>query len=192
MANVAVAIAMEPTYIAYERPPDQQALWSAIPRGLRGFVVETGTLTAKPLNDTETIVLSGTLPGNFAYVFAEIGLTLRQDTMSDWDSEYTLNLQNYYQGGHLGLSGNWNFDLAIFGLIGDGRGAGHTATDPVPRAPMWAPRGTSGILIAISSFNSANPAAALGTIDCYINFWEFDLEQIRKYPINAPFPTHSR
>lgn len=191
MANVAVAIAMTPTYLAYERPPDRQALWSAIPRGLRGFAVAVGELTAKPLNDTETIDLSGTLPGNFAYVFAEIGLTLRQDTMSDWDSEYTLNLQNYYQG-NLAMSQSWNFDLALHGLIRDARGAGHTALASTPRQPMWAPRGTSGILINISSFNAGAPVAATGTIDCYINFWEFDLEQVRKYPVNAPIPTHSR
>lgn len=192
MANVAVAIAMDPTYLAYERPPDLSALWTAIPRGLRGFVVETGALAAKPVGDTQTLNLSATLPGNFAYVFAEIALTVRQDVMLNWSSEYSLNLQNFYQGGHLGLAMNYQFDFTPFGLLTDGRGVGHNAIDQTPRSPMWAPRGTSGILIDISAFNPNGDVGAAGTVNAYISFWEFDLEQVRKFPINSPIPTHSR
>ena len=184
MANVAVAIAMAPTYLPYERPPDVIALWSAIPRGLRGFVVDFGTITAKPINDTETLSLSGTLSPNFGYVFADIAVSLRQDVATAWDSEYTLNLQSYYQGGAHGgaLSMDWNFDLSLVGLLGDRRAQGHTAIDQTPRQPMWAPATSSGIQVVISMFNSAAPAGAIGNVSAYINFWEFDLEQIRNFP----------
>lgn len=191
MANVAVAIAMVPTYLAYERPPDIVALWSAIPRGLRGFQVELDAVTAKPVNDTLTLALTGTLPTGFAYVFAEIALSVRGDTMSDWDSEYSLNLQNFHQGS-LALAMNWSFDFALMNLDSQTRGQGHTAIDQTPRQPIFAARGASGIAIVINAFNSAAAVAAAGNVSAYITFWEFDLEQIRKYPINAPLPTHSR
>ena len=191
MANVAVAIAMEPTYLAFERPPDVAALWSAIPRGLRGFTVDFGTVTAKPVNDTLTLALTGTLPGNFAYVFSEIALSVRVDRAQDWDSEYTLNLQNFYQGS-VALAMNWSFDFSTMNLDRQTLGQGHTAIEQTPRAPMWAPRGTTGIQIVINAFNSAAAVEAVGNVSAYITFWEFDLEQVRKYPINAPIPTHSR
>ncbi len=190
MANVAVSIAMTPTYQPFERPPDPAVLWSVIPRGLRGFIVPLGTLTAKPVNDTETFSLTGTLESKFAYVLAEISLRLTQDRAQDWDAEYSLNLQNFYQG-NVTLSQNWNFDFLPFGLGSLALGNG-PVPPRMPRAPMWAPKGTAGILIDITGFNAAAAVAAAGTISGYINFWEFDREQARKFPINTPFPTTSR
>ena len=193
MANVAVTIAMEPTYLPYERPPDPQTLWSAIPRGFRGLVAESEILAAKPVNDTETLALTGTLPANFAYIFADISLRLTQNRAFDWHNEYTLNLQNYYQGS-VSLSSNWNFTFSnnAGGVAGDTRGAGFQSGYSYPKSIMWAPRGTAGILVNITCRNLGANAATAGNISAYINFWEFDLEQARKYPINAPFPTHSR
>lgn len=191
MANVDVTIAMDPTYQPYERPPDPATLWTAIPRGLRGFVVELGILTAKPVNDTETLALTATLPANFAYVFAEISLRLSQDRADDWRAEYTMNLQSWYQG-LTGVSTSFTYPFQVHGLSLDERANGHQSMDHCPRAPMWAPRGSSGILINITAANSKAAAAAAGTLSAYVNFWEFDLEQARKYPINAPIPTHSR
>ena len=194
MANVAVAITMEPTYLPFERTPDNVALWTAIPRGLRGFVVEFGTVTAKPVNDTLTLALTATLPQNFAYVFADIALSVRGDTASDWDSEYSLNLQRFYQGDAHGiaLAMNWSFDFATMNLDRATLGQGHTAIQQRPTFPMWAPSTGAGIGIVINAFNSAAAVAAVGNVSAYINFWEFDLEQIRKYPINSPFPVHVR
>jgi len=191
MANVAVAIAMQGTYQPFERPPDPAALWTAIPRGLRGFIVELDALAAKPVNDTETLSLTGTLGPGFAYVFAEISLNLTQDQAADWATEYSLNLQNFYQG-NLTLGQTWNFSFSPVGLGGQERGNGFASMDQSPRAVMFAPKNTSGIQINISTFNDVATVAAAGTVSAYINFWEFDLEQARKFPVNAPVPVHSR
>jgi len=192
MAIVATAIDMDPTYLAYERPPDIASLWTAIPRGLRGFIVEFGAIDAKPQGDQQTLTLSGTLPANFAYVFSEIGLSMRQQFVTNWSDSYTLNLQNFFQGGFVGMSLTWDFAFANVGALADSIGSGQGSLDTVPRAPMWAPRGTSGIQIVISTFNQNASAATAGNLSAFINFWEFDLEQVRKYPINAPIPIHSR
>ncbi len=191
MANVAVTIAMDATYQPFERPPDAAALWTAIPRGLRGFVVSTGTLAAKPVNDTETLSLTGTLPNGFAYVFAEISLSISQDQAGDWDDRYVLNLQNWYQG-MIAVSSFFGFDFSPVGLGATERGNGVGSRDAFPKAPMVASPGSSGILINIITFNDVATVAAAGTVNAYINFWEFDLEQIRKFPINSPYPVHAR
>lgn len=191
MAIVTTTIEMTPTYRPFERPPDAAALWTAIPRGLRGFVVENAVLDAKPLNDDQQLILTGVLPSNFAYIFAEISLRLLVDVAAAWDTEYTLILQDFYQG-RPDLIGQWNFDFASSNLQSTARGQGHTAVQQVPKQPMWNPRDTPGIDINISTFNGTDPVGAAGNVWAFINFWEFDLEQAQKYPINTPFPTHAR
>ncbi len=191
MAVVADTISLTPTYQPYERPPDNYALWSAIPRGLRGGFVEAGSLSAKPVNDDQTFQFFLTLSPNYAYVFAEIGLRISQDRATDWDDQYTLNLQNWYQG-KLATSISWSFALGRAGLGGGERTNGPNSKDMLPKQPFWAPSTTSGPLIVISAQNDNNTVAGVGTVAAYINFWEFDLEQARKFPINAPVPTHAR
>lgn len=191
MANVSVIFQMTAQYLPFERPPDPRTLWTAIPRGLRGFVVEDGTLPLKPVNDTETLHLQATLPGNFAYVFAGMSLSLRQDRAGDWFSKYTLSLTDYHQGS-LVLRNSWNFEFTTSANLPVDRKCDGGGPDRVPRQPMWAGRGSSGISIAIDTFNATATVATSGFVNCFINFWEFDLEQARKYPINTPIPTQSR
>lgn len=192
MALVTTTIAMKSVWTPYERPPDQVALWSAIPRGLQSFVVDTGALDAKPINDDQLVVLTATLPNNFGYVMADAGLNLAQDRAVDWQANSTVNLQNFFQATtdiSVGLSYTWHqgfkADLDNTIILMDVR-------QPWPAFPMVAPRGTSGILVVISAFNGNATAAAAGTVNSFISFWQFDLEQLRKYPINSPIPTHSR
>lgn len=192
MAVVIETFAMEPTYLPFERPSDVETLWSSIPRGLRGFTTSE-VLPLKLINDVQVFELNATLPTGFAYVFAEIGVRLAQNRAFDWDGQYSLNLRNWYQGTTAGkIEMNWKLDFPSFDRNLSQRVNGFTALDTLPKQPMWSPRGTTGIRLVISSFNSNSNAAVAGTIAAFINFWEFDLEQIRKFPINSPFPTHSR
>jgi len=192
-ALVTTNITMQPTYLPYERPPDPAALWSAIPRGLRGGIVSGAALDVKPTSDQQLLTISLTLPAQFAYVFAGIQLGINIDVANDWEGKYIFNLQQYYQG--LSLSSSWNLPLEQAlksNLGGETRASGAHSMDTLPSFPIYAPRGSSGILISIQAGNANNAAGSAGTVDAFINFWEFDLEQIRKYPINSPIPTHSR
>lgn len=189
MALVIDTIAMRPTYLPYERMPDPAALWTAVPRGLRGFFTESA-LSAKPVNDDQIVNLTGTLSPNYAYVFAEIGVLMTQNRAADWESVYTLNLGSWYQG-LTSVAMDWNFDWPLVGFDQQRRGNG-LSKNPMPSAPMWAPSDSSGILINISGSNGNNTVATAGVINGYINFWEFDLEQARKFPINSPIPVHAR
>ncbi len=188
---------MSPTYLPYERMSDPAALWTAVPRGLRGFISNTEALDLKPVNDQQILNLTGTLPANFAYVFANIHLTISQNKAGNWTDTYTLNLQNWYQG-ILAQSETWNLPFSD-GLIGgpssgdpQEKNSASGSLDYLPAQPMWAPRGTSGILIVMNAENLVGAAATAGTVNAHINFWEFDLEQVRKYPINTPIPVHAR
>lgn len=187
---------MAARYLPFERMPDPDALWTAVPRGLRGFVVDGGVLDAKPVNDQQLLTLSATLPANFAYVLAEIHLTIFQNRAGDWKDLYVFNLQNWYQG-LLSLSSSWTMPMAdgLSGTLGQPAVEKNTtphSMDSLPGAPMWAPRGTTGILISIQAENQNATVTTAGTVGAFISFWEFDLEQIRKFPVNSPIPVHAR
>lgn len=190
MAVVADTIAMVPTYLPYERFPDPQMLWSAVPRGLRGFIVDDVAISAKPNGDQQTLLLTGTMPIGFAYVFSEINLMVDQDVAAAWSDRYSVTLTGFHQGV---LEMSWKFAFAVQGIFPQVRKANaDLSTDQLPRAPMWSRVAGSGIGIKIQSFNSGVPVGTAGTCSAYISFWEFDLEQARKFPLNSPMPVHIR
>ncbi len=191
MALVIQTEAATETYIPYERPPDNFALWSAIPRGLVSFLVDTQQLDLKPVNDTFLLNITGTLGGNFGYVMMDANLTLNQDRAADWEKFCNFGLQNYYRAPlnlSLGVSSNWVQDMVTF----SGSTNLMAQTQAWPTFPIIGTPGSSGIQMTMSAFNATATAAAVGTMNFYASFWQFDLEQIRKFPINSPIPTHSR
>ncbi len=192
MALVIQTKSLEGSYVPYERPPDPIALWSAIPRGLQSFTTSS-VLDAIAVNDDALLQLTATLPPNFAYVMQSCSLTLSQAGGSAWAAKCNLNLQNFYRAPvdiAIALTGNWIQNMES--------GAQDNSTrvlsleQPWPSFPLIGVNGTSGILIVLSTFNNAQVARAVGTIECFMSFWQFDLEQVRKFAINSPLPTHSR
>ncbi len=185
-------IAMTGVYVPYERPPQNITLWSAIPRGLASFVIDGQALDAKALNDEALLNLQGTLPPNFAYVMQDMNVTIAQDLAENWSTFINLNLQNFYRSPetlHVALAGNWVQDF--LGAAQDASTRASSQRQPYPSFPLLGVN-AAGVQINISTFNNVAAAAAAGVVNAFISFWQFDLEQIRKYPINSPIPTQSR
>jgi len=192
MAQVTTAIAYIGSYQPFERPPQNLALWTAIPRGLQTFSANTVALDAKPINDIQLLSLTAILPPNFGYVFANVALSISQDVADAWDAPFLLNLQNFYwatQQQSLGLSIS-----AMLGSLSGGFGTVRSYADKSSafNYPIIGTKDTTGIQINLQATNQAAPAGAAGTVDSFISFWQFDLEQIRKYAINSPIPTTAR
>lgn len=192
MAVVDTSIAMTSVYQPFERPPQNLTLWSAIPRGLHSFLVATAALDAKPVNDTHLLTLTALLPPSFGYVFADIGLAIAQDKADDWDAAFIFNLQNFYRAAEP-LSVALSMSHAISWLSG-GFGTVRASADKIGAFafPIIGTPGTTGIQISIQATNSTAAQALAGTVNAYVAFWQFDLEQIRKFPINSPAPTNAR
>jgi len=192
VALVIQEIDMTPDYVPYERPPQPQTLWSAIPRGLQSFLVDTQVLDLKPVGDSFRLNLKATLPPNFGYVMADMNVSIAQDRAFDWDAFANLNLQNYYRAPvdiSVGLSSDWVQDFLTNSATGT---RALNLAQAWPTFPLIGAPGTSGALVVLSISNSNATAATAGTVNAYASFWQFDLEQIRKYPINSPQPVHSR
>lgn len=185
------------SYIPYERPPDPVALWTAIPRGLLQLTI-SAALDAKPVNDDALLTMLATLPPNFAYILADIHLSLVQNRATDWNDTVNLNLQNFFRKGVVGLNGNYMMAFDVNAqdsntiVMHQGSSRAGQGASKLPHFPLVALEGSSGVLINFSAWNNLDTVSAVGTIDAYMTFWEFDLEQIRKFPINSPLPVQAR
>ncbi len=194
MALVTQAVNATQLYVPYERPPQNQTLWSAIPRGLFSLVQSAVVLTTKPINDDFVLNISGTLPPNYGYVLESLHFSLAQNVAADWADTCLLNIQNFFraEGGN-GMNANIISATAVADRASTTRAITRTETStPYPTAPMVAPEGSSGVLTVFSAYNDQNPASVVGTFNYWLSFWQFDLEQIRKYPINSPLPVQAR
>ncbi len=180
------------SFVPYERPPQPLTLWSAIPRGLQSFVVDGLALDAIGSGDDALLQITATLPPNFGYVMHDLNLTLSMGNAGiDWAATMNLNLQRFYRAPQsLALNGNWTQSMVA--PAQDGTTKNLSKVQPWPTFPMIGTDTTTGILINVSTFNNAGTVRVAGTIQFWISFWQFDLEQIRKFPINSPQPVQAR
>jgi len=193
MALVIDTRAAVASFVPYERPPQPYALWTAIPRGLTSFVVGADPVAIKPINDQLIVQVTGTLPPNFAYVMNDANLSVAMPGMAAYHPDMNLNLQNFYRTGvdaSVALSANWPQSFTTISVLSDLRSMERQAT--WPSFPMIGSEGTSGIQFVLSAWNADAAATIAGTMNAYLSFWQFDLEQVRKYPINSPQPVHAR
>ncbi len=181
------------SFVPYERPPQPYTLWSAIPRGLQSFIAANATLEAITGGNELLLNLTATLPPNFAYVMADMNLTIAQSLGSQWANECNLNLQNFYRTTldlAVALASDWPEQM--LNVAQDLTTRNMRLNNPLPSFPIIGAEGTTGVQVNLSYFNNAGNAATAGTINAYCSFWQFDLEQVRKFPINSPQPTHAR
>jgi len=180
-------------FTPFERPPQPLTLWTAIPRGLVSLIIDTQLLDVKPVNDDALLNMEAILDPNFGYVMADLNLTITQDRATDWFNIVNLNLQNFYRAPvniSIGLAGNWPFSFKQSSLGNVDRAI--AIDNPLPSFPMIAGPNTTGIRIIFSAWNPSNTVSTAGVVNSFMSWWQFDLEQIRKFPINSPIPVHSR
>lgn len=183
-----------PVFVPYERPPQAQTLWSAIPRGLYSLVIANAVLDAKPVNDDALLVIPATLPRNYAYVFQDMAWSMVQGRASDWHDRCQINLQTFFRGNR-DLQMHWMVGSETTGQNNNTRVLVHSdgtgGFKPMPRFPLLDEDG-AGVQFTFHAWDNADTVSTAGTFDFYASFWQFDLEQIRKYPINSPLPVQAR
>jgi len=193
MAIVTTALNMVADYVPFERPPQPQTLWSAIPRGLFTGIVNAGVLDAKPINDSQVLTCTIVLPNNFGYVMADAQLLINQDRAQDWSEECFVRLLNFYRGADSNVNGfETHYRQELLRTSAFGLSVAMSVVQPWPTFPIIAPQSTGGTIVVMRANNGTATAALAGTVMAFVSFWQFDLEQIRKFPINTPLPVHSR
>lgn len=181
MALVTTTIDASSRYIPFERPPDAAVLRTAIPRGLRIFSAVSVALDAKPINDTQLLIVQGELPRNFAYVIADLMLSVTVNVAPNWERECRLNLRNWLPG-LPAIDGDWMMNVGDIG--GDGRLVLFAESVDLPRFPLRGSQELSPVAFSLISRNVAAPAGTAGTVRFYLSFYEYDLAQIQYFPAN--------
>lgn len=193
MAVDTQTIEMSHTYVPFERPPQPYTLWTAIPRGLTTFFVDAQVLDAKALNDDAILRLTATLQPNFGYVFADWSLQIDQDRAADWGNQATVNFQSFLRipgANSVALQMTWFDDFSVHELSSTSKVVRHLNRHP--SFPMINTAGDSGIRVTLGAFNAVDTAALAGVVNAFATFWQFDLEQIQKYPVNMAVHTIHR
>lgn len=180
----------EVAYTPYQRPPDWQALRTAIPRGLRSFVVRGATLAAKPVNDTMLLSIALTLPGGFGYVLNELSCNIVVDTADDWDGVGHWRVSQASRALD-GFDYRYPITFTNFSQNGVAKGVRGTRYDNLPiRTPILP--GSTGSTQSLSFVNLAAAVGAAGTVDAMLSFWEYDLEQLQYYFVHMASGVYSR
>jgi len=193
MALVATALSFVQDYVPYERPPQDVTLWSAIPRGLLTGIVNAGVLDAKPVNDTQTLTCTMTLPPNYGYVMAEAQFEVIQNRAQDWNPAMYFEFTNFIRGAFGNVQGlTAQYPQSLLDTRVNGAAVAMSVVQPWPAMPMIGASSSAPIIIVIHANNSQATVSTAGTVMAFASFWQFDLEQIRKYPINSPQPVHAR
>lgn len=182
----------------FERPPQAETLWGAIPRGFIHFPVLDGVLQAKPINDDQHLRISGVLPAGFAYQFIQIACTIDQDVAASWSTVPILRCVNW-------VPGNAASQHMVLSSSAVNEFADNSAVEPrmILRTMQQASGFEWGRQIlyqasraAISwSFlqtNEADPAGAIGSVDFVASFLEFDLTQAQRFGVQTPVPVRGR
>ncbi len=164
-----------------------------MPRGLRRFFLQTD-VSLKPVNDQINVFITATLPENFAYIMRSFNLVLSADTASDWDNTCPMRMFNHIPGQEVGTNEEIATELSLYvpatqnpTLIANQ----HRVNVSAFTAPMWAVHGGS-ITFRVSLTNVAAAAGAAAFVTTHCDFYEFDLTQAQRYPINTPFPVLQR
>ena len=178
----------------FEKPPQEQTIWSNIPRGFLHFALDGATLDAKPINDDQHLRISGVLPMGFAYQLVQIGMTIQQDVAASWQSRPIMRIVNWTSdtvaGVHLVfvLEDSFEFgDAAAVDPVTVLRGLGEAGSHPLAHQIMFQAN-RSNISFSLLAVNETDPAGAAGTIDFLISFLEFDLNQAVRFGLQTPAP----
>lgn len=176
----------------YERPPQAATLWSVIPRGLE-ILTASRALDAKAVNDAALLTIPWIMSPNYAWAIQDIGFTIVQDRGSDWADNTNLNFQNFMRLGEVGLNANYRFRWLTSSQDGQTRTLiRNNQSSPLPTMPMTTLDGSSGLAFNFTAWNNNATVSTAGVLDFFCTFWQFDLEQVRKYPINTTLPVSTR
>jgi len=186
---------LERTYSPFEGMTEAQRLVTAVPRGLVRFFSNVA-LDAKPVNDTIILNITGSLPSGFAYIQSSLSFEFRCDRAGDWDGSTRYRIFN---GLPVGVAGNEQ--VATFAM------ASHflsttvnsrilhfqqgTIRDYFPQ-PLVQTKGALGMSFTLEAGNDVATAQAAGTMFFNAAFYQYELNQAVRFPLNFPIPVGAR
>ncbi len=176
---------------------ERQRLVTSVPRGLIRFFSDEA-VEAKPVNDDYIINITGSLPINFAYVLSAMSWNVVINRAPDWSDHARFRIFNGLPNGTPA-----NEQVAVFfmrDLSSDNTIQPHQLVLDYSLGSLreWYPQpltltpGAAGMSFTISAVNQNDTVSAAGTQDFSIAFYQYELNQAVRFPLNNPLPTAIR
>lgn len=178
---------------------DESTTWSVpraqvlvnqpIPRGLRAYN-GTQAIALKSAGDETAFTLTITFPNNYAYLLKSFAMEFESDdTVNLFESRALMQQQRM---GGVGQKDHVHANLVSPGNIQKGTTARSTVKvlgmDPPTGYPRLFQRGDRGDLILISWQDIDASQSTAGDIGWNLEFFQYDLNQLLDWPVNAPLP----
>ncbi len=183
-------------YAPFEGMSEAQRLVTAVPRGMVRFFSDVA-LAAKPVNDDLLVEVTGALPGGFAYVISALSYSLTVDRAADFHSNMKFRILAGLPGGPPGNEQNAIFSLGSFvpgsAIAVPTRILAYTFGS----LREWYPQpffNTSALSISFSLTigNGSDTVQAAGTQFFSCSFYQYELNQAVRFPLNSPVPVGIR
>lgn len=195
MATVTQNITPIRTFQPFEGLSEAQRLVTSVPRGILRFQ-STEAIDAKPVNDDLVVNITCSLPPTFAYVISALNWEVEVDTAEDWTAFVRARVFNGLPNADPGNNqvaafnfSNWRFAPLIQRRVLDFSLGSIREWYPQPlvRSP-----GAAGMSFIVNAGNGNNNVQAAGTQDFNVAFYQYELNQAVRHPLNSPVPVGIR
>ncbi len=197
MAVVTTQLVATLSRTVFVKPPDVVRQFTAIPRAIVNFNILNGVIDAKPVNDSQELLVSFTLDPTFAYKLVDLSMSLVQDVANDWNVRGYLELTNAVRNLELGATERHAVILDD-AIQTPGQSemwiARMAAVHNLPRYVIQAPPGGGGAE-PVTVFRAVNQNAAVGaagTMNFFLTFFEYEIEQAEFYALHYPVQVYER
>lgn len=196
MAVVLDSLATDRSRTVFVKPPDLERQWTAWPRAIILFNLLNGVISAKPVDDQQELIISVDLPGSLAYKFLDMSMSLIQDVANDWTARAYMEVTNGIRNLEGGATQRHAITLEDMMNIPQGGEmwiARVIAPEcNMPRYIIQTVQQGAAPVITVKATNQAAAVGAAGTVNFYMSFLEYEIEQVERFPIHYPVQTYSR
>lgn len=171
----------------WEIPQDNTLNMSPIPRGLRDYG-GTAAIAALGAGDETVVVITLSFPTVFNYLAKSLTINFRSD---DATTEFSNNgILQYRPGGSQTLGLTKSYPLVS-------PGAAFWVAVALSSDQVYEPQGTwrnwnngpAGDTMVLLLADISGDTSTAGDVAWTAEFWEYDIEQCLKWPVNTPQPT---
>lgn len=170
--------------IHWQVPPDNLLNQSPIPRGLREYG-GSAAIAALGAGDETSVVISLTFPTVFCYQAKSLTISFESDDLTTEFSDLGVLEILPADNGALGIRRNYQ----LFCSGPAPRAAVHLIQTYTPLGTwrQWI-FGTNGDVVEMRLSDISGDVSTAGDVHWTADFWEYDIEQALKWPVNTPMP----
>lgn len=148
------------------------------------------TITAKGAGDTRTLFTEFSLPVNFAYIIDQLTLAVNVNDSNNYDNNGLLTVNNDQVGS----------DNAVLPLLSEGFAYADNQATEIKVYRLINPFGEiiynqdgGAPLVEAKLFDDdGTNATGAGSLNLYVSFLQYDIQQVQNVAVNAPMPVRSR